>query len=640
MVSRMKKIVALLLILCMCIPVLAGCTTLQGDNDKGANINMFISTFPQSLDPAAVQLSADTAMILSLIYQPLTTINEDGKVKGALAERWYGYYDKWDDVYKMYFVLNETAWSDGIQVTAQDVAYAWKRILSPEMQSPYASLLFPIKNAIAYKSGVKTEDDLGVVAESETLLCVTFEQDYDINLFAEAVSCIALSPLRENIIETAMKNNPKNDPNKKYDRDQDWDKNAAIMVCNGPYKVQGYEEGTKLVLERNQFYYRDPEDDYLDKSVVPYRLTCIYQETTIIGDVAEPIDEFTYQYNKYLAEKCYFLGAFSPSTYEGLKGKITTNRTLSTYTYFFNTKKEVLSDARVRQALSAALDRNEIVKLLGTGMVAATGFVPTGVFDTKAGSDFRKAGGNIYSTTADVNKARELLQSAGVSGGELKLYYLIPWTSLMYSEDDKHKKTKDKVSHYNPYEEIAKYAEQVWEDLGFTVELKGVYAENYLDELSAGNWDVFGIDYSIQSVDAFAWLAPFATKFSGNYVSVSLESETFTPHYTGLEDEDYDKLLESIVYVSDRAKRAEVLHQAEAKLAELCPATALFQYTKSYVASSRIDNLEVTGWYKFFDFTDLRLEDYIEVNSREVKESLEAAERAASYEEAHSIVEE
>ncbi|MDD4125331.1 MAG: ABC transporter substrate-binding protein [Eubacteriales bacterium] len=633
----MKKIVALLLLMCMCIPLFSGCTTLQGDNDKGANISMFITTFPQSLDPAAVQLSADTAMIFSLIYQPLTSINEKGKVEGALAEKWYSYYDKRDELYKMYFVLKETAWSDGIQVTAQDFVYAWKRILSPEMQSPYASLLYPIKNAMNYKSGVMTSDDVGLVAESETLLCITFEYDYDINLFAEAVSCIALVPLRENIVETAIKNNPKNDPDKKYNRDQDWDKNAAIMVCNGSYKVQGYEEGTKLVLERNAFYYRDPEDDYLDKSVVPYRLTCIYQETTIIGNVSEPIDEYTFQYNKYLAGNCYYLGAFTPTIYESLKSQISTNNLLSTYTYYFNTAHEITSDAKTRQALSCALDRTEIVNIMGTGMIAATGFVPTGVFDVKQGSDFRKAGTDIYSTTADVTKAKSLLQQAGVSGGTIKLYYLIPWTSVVYSSLEKHYSVRNMVTNYNPYEEIAKYAKQVWTELGFTVELTGIYAENYQDALSAGEWDVFGIDYVINSVDAFAYLAPFATYYSGNYVSTSLESATFTPHYTGLQSEEYDSLIGSIVYVSNRSERVALLHQAEAKFAELCPATALFQYTKSYVISSKLDNMEVKGWYNYYDFSDLRLDNYIAVNSKEVAESLEAAEYAASADEGKSI---
>ena len=110
----MKKFVALLLVLFVCLPVVAACSTLQGDNDKGATISMYLTDFPQTLDPAAVQLQADTAMIFSLIYQPLTTIDEKGKVKPGLAYEWYSYYDNRDEEYKMYFKLNETMWSDGI----------------------------------------------------------------------------------------------------------------------------------------------------------------------------------------------------------------------------------------------------------------------------------------------------------------------------------------------------------------------------------------------------------------------------------------------------------------------------------------------------------------------------------------------
>ena len=114
----MKKFVALLLVLFVCLPVVAACSTLQGDNDKGATISMYLTDFPQTLDPAAVQLQADTAMIFSLIYQPLTTIDEKGKVKPGLAYEWYSYYDNRDEEYKMYFKLNETMWSDGISVSA------------------------------------------------------------------------------------------------------------------------------------------------------------------------------------------------------------------------------------------------------------------------------------------------------------------------------------------------------------------------------------------------------------------------------------------------------------------------------------------------------------------------------------------
>ncbi len=618
----MKKIVAFILVVCMCAGVLASCTTLHGEDDKGANINVFITTFPQSLDPAAVQYTADTALIFGLIYQPLTAINENGKVVGALAKNWYSYYDDRDEIYKIYFELNETYWSDGIRVQAQHVADAWARILSPEMQSPYASLLFPIRNALAYKSGIKTESDLGVYAESDNLLCVELEQEYDLDLFAEAVSCIALSPIRQQVMEYATSQNKPGSKN--YDRLQDWDKNAAIVLCNGPYRVQGYEEGCKLVLERNNYYYRDAEEDRLDKSVIPFRLTCIFQETTIPQDaqVDSPIDNYTFEYNRYKDGKCFFLGAFNKQTFSDA-GAGNTHDLLSTYTYFFNTKSDVLKNAKTRQALSAALDRNAIVEELGVGYKASAGFVPNGVFAQGRGTDFRGSAGDIYSTSADEAKARSLLSEGGATSGTIRLCYLIPRSADLYTDKLQPKK-ENKVVNYNPYQVIAEHAKQAWEKLGFTVELKGVYPENYHSTLSSGNWDVFGVDFAVNSVDAIAYLAPFATKTSGNEVAISLDSDTFTPHYTGLENAEYDALVEEVIYVSDRAQRYEKLAAIEKMLAELCPATAVFQYTRSYVISGELSKLITDSYYGYYDMHNLRLKNYIEVNAREAEESIAA----------------
>ena len=617
----MKKTVVLLLIVCLCASAFAGCSTLHGEDDKGANISMFLTSFPQSLDPAAVQYTADTAMIFSLIYQPLTAIDEKGNVVGALAESWYSYYDDRDEVYKLYFKLKETYWSDNIRVQAQHVADAWIRILSPETQSPYASLLFPIRNALDYKAGIKTEADLGVYAESDDLLCIELEKEYDIDLFAETVSCIALSPIRLATIEFATSQNKPG--SKGYDRLQDWDKNAAIVLCNGPFRVQGYEEGNKLVLERNNYYYRDPDEDRLDKSVVPFRITCIYQENTLKAPPASTVDNYTYEYNRYVNGETFFLSAFSKDTFASA-GAGNTHDLLSTYTYFFNTNSELLKNAKTRQALSAALDRTAVVNALGVGYKASTGFVPNGVFGADKKTDFRKAAGDIYSATADESKAKQLLSEGGVTSGSLTLCYLVPRSEALYTDKLQGSKKEAYVKQYNPYEIIAEQAKQAWEKLGFTVNLKPVIAESYHETLSSGEWDIFGIDFAVNSVDAMGYLAPFATRTSGNAVSIALDSQSYTPHYTGLENADYDKIIEEAIYVSDRAKRFELLSGAEKLLAELCPATAVFQYTRSYVISDQLSKLITDSWYGYFDLHDLRLKDYIEVNARETEASIAA----------------
>jgi ABC-type oligopeptide transport system substrate-binding subunit len=83
----MKKFTALLLCLILAVSILAGCSSLS-EGEKGAAISVYLSSFPQTLDPAVVQLNSDVDEILGLIFEPLTTIDENGKVVGALAEEW------------------------------------------------------------------------------------------------------------------------------------------------------------------------------------------------------------------------------------------------------------------------------------------------------------------------------------------------------------------------------------------------------------------------------------------------------------------------------------------------------------------------------------------------------------------------
>jgi oligopeptide transport system substrate-binding protein len=203
---NMKKIISLMLCLLMCVSVLASCDSLTED-EKGANVRVYLTDYPYTLDPAVVQLNSDVEQILSLIFEPLTTIDEDGNVKPCLATEWYYDYDEIYQLHKMYFELKETKWSDNRNVTADDVIYAWRRILSPEMDSPYASLLFGIKGARDVKSGVGTIDDLGLAAVDDTLLEVTFEKEYDYDLFAEQVANIHLAPSREDIVTRYEKTN-------------------------------------------------------------------------------------------------------------------------------------------------------------------------------------------------------------------------------------------------------------------------------------------------------------------------------------------------------------------------------------------------------------------------------------------------
>ena len=613
----MKRFISLMLCLLMCVSVLASCDSLS-EEEKGANVRVYLTDYPYTLDPAVVQLNSDVEQILSLIFEPLTTIDEDGEVQPCLATEWYYDYDEIYQLHKMYFELKETSWSDNRAVTADDVIYAWRRILSPEMDSPYASLLFGIKGARDVKSGVGTIDDLGLAAVDDTLLEVTFEQEYDAELFAEQVANIHLAPSREDIVTRYEQNN------------EDWAGSAANIVCNGKFRVQSMDMprekredeqdfsgkfACRLVLERNSYYVRDPEEDALDSEVLPFRITCYYMEgQTDYYPNEHGFTQETFQASRFNAGELYYLSSFDAQTYASYADKLETKQTLNGYAFYFNTTNDLLKDADVRKALSLGLDRTAIANAIGTGEVPATGYVPNGVFDTNKDTDFRTVGGNLYSTGADKAGAEALLKG---KKGTITITYLIPqnnYTVRFYK----------KYINYdsNKYKLAAEAAGKCWEALGFKVEYRGLDPEAYQKALLTRDFQVIGVNVVNGSVDAFSYLAPFAKEYSGAGVAidntVANDQEIFNPHYSNIDDADYSKLMTDALFCTDRAQRASLLHQAETKLNDLCPATMLFWYSRSYIANEdMISGFTTDSWFGYVDFGKLKLDDWREVNESE-----------------------
>ncbi len=634
----MKRVLALALCLCFGVLLLNACGLKEGE--KGAVIQLYLADFPQTLDPALLQGNSDTTQLLSLLFEPLTRMDEDGDVEGALADDWYGEYDTVNQEYAIFFELNESQWSNGTGVTADDVVWAWKRILNPDTESPYAPLLYCIKNAKAIKAGIMTSDDLGITAEDDHLLKVVFEDakdfteeeqeeygiqpyvvdedtfDYACDRFAENVSNIHLSPVSENVVKRYKDYKSEDDRDHIY---QWGDYSAASIVTNGLFKVQSFVAGNRLVLERNG-YYRYDEDNDVDEYVTPYRLSITYYEGQIKYDptTGEGGDtQENYQAQKYNDGTIYMLSRFTKDNYGEYSKDMETASTTNGYAYLFNTR--TITDANVRRGLAAALDREEIVNsVTGTGEVAATGYVPSGVFDTDSDTDFREVGGNTY---AELGNAEELLSG---SRGSYKLIYLIPEDFSRYNSTQFSSKRllEQAVVNYNVYENIANYAVERWGELGISVEAEGLVFSEYEQALKDGDFDIAGYNVIMDSTDALAYLAPYATMYSGRQVAIDLEGAGVTPGYTGLESDEYDALIDKATYTANPEDRAEALHEAERMLDELCPATMLFYYTNSYVASSELSGIGDADYYGCLSLENLKLSDWRTVNSREEAASL------------------
>ncbi len=566
----MKRVLSLLLCAVMLLGTLAGCTTLAKD-DKGMIIDVYLSTEMVDFDPALHYNDNAMVKVFDLIYEGLTNLDEKGKWEKALMDE-YELRGNDEDGWYLLINLKYTRWTDGRSVQAADFVYAWKRILDPEFKSEAAVMLFDIKNARKVKLGDATVDDVGVAAVDTYTLQIDFEKKPDLDKFFTSMASAAFVPLREDVVA----------------RDEDWARQASSIMTNGPFALKELALGEIMRLERNTYYFLSGEDnEALDKFVIPYRLITNYS----YGDAAA-------QLAKFEAGELFYLDEIPLDARAKYKDTAVISDEMATHTYYFNTNNELFADARVRRALSMAIDRNEIVNIV-TYAKAATGLVPYNVFETERGTSFREVGGDVISASADVAGAQALLKEAGVSGGSFTL-------TIRENQVDR---------------AIAEYVKGVWEGLGFKVTIdvpKPARVENqdivaYFDTFTeaylAGDFDVIAVDLQAVTPDAFAALAPFAVSFSGNGVDMATDTYDLYGHVTGYASEEYNALIEAAYTAEDAAARAAALHDAEKQLLADMPVAPLVYLQDAYLVHGDLSGYE-SSYYATRVFNRMKLKNY------------------------------
>lgn len=624
--TMLKRIISLAICLIIVVSAFAGCSAKLEDSDKGAYISMYLTDMVYDLDPANAFANESTLKIVSLLYDNLFVIGENGKLEYSLAESYKITKNEELGEYKMIITLNKAAkWSDNIAVTANDVVYAWKRVLDNEASYDAACLLFDIKNAREAKEADASIDDVAVYALNENEISVEFVGDIDYDQFLRNISSYALVPLREDIVSRAG---------------DDWAKRPSTMVTSGPFKLRtakydpDMEKGeivaiSQMIIERNPYYYRNYTEDAYDKSVKPYQLRINYSMTDeeimaayengeifYVGDiplsvrnsyadkatVTDAPSTHTYVLNENAVIRKYDRGAFS---------ELESNRNV------FNKElvagvdgDKIFADAKVRQALSLAIDREAIANAVVFAK-AASGLVPYTVKDTtnKKADTFRAIGGDIIAPKADLEAAKALLKEAGVKASD----YMFAISVAAY--DDVHM-------------QIASMVAAAWNELGFHVAVNAIDAIDN-DEISkitqeadrtikddvfaeayrAAEFEVAAIDMVSLVNDAYSLLAPFAKAFSGQAMDMTNLSYELTPNKTGYDVEAYNELMEKVLVAKTQAEKAELLHEAEKMLMEDMPVIPVIFNQNAVLVSDELSKVEFTTMGTPF-FTDTKLKDY------------------------------
>ena len=202
---------------------------------------------PPQLD-ANRATDASSNVVLAHVMEGLLGYDIDAQLVPGVAER----YEIREDG-ATFWLREDALWSDGVQVTARDFVFSWKRALDPETASQYAFILYPVKNAEAINRGELPVAMLGVRAVSDRILEVDFERPTP--YFDKLVAYLTYFPVREDFY---------NSTNGRYGADAD------MLLYNGAYVLTDWVHGSTMRWVKNDKYWNRENKGFLDEIHTAY----------------------------------------------------------------------------------------------------------------------------------------------------------------------------------------------------------------------------------------------------------------------------------------------------------------------------------------------------------------------------------
>lgn len=277
------------------------------------------------LDP---RIGADrvSGSVIKMLYEGLMRLDPTGRPVPGIAEQVAILSEG-----KTYtFMLRNSTWSNGKELTAHDFEYAWKKILDPSFPTIFDYLFYPIKNAKAVKLGSLPGDCLGVHAISNNILVV--ELEHPAPYFLELCCLWIYSPLCRDLDAS--------NPGWAYYGDR-------AYVCNGPFTLSKWSRTHGIHLIKNERYW-DKERlaiDQIEMKIIekPQRALQLYDEGKLDW-IGEPISEIPL------------------ANIRRKDPRIITEPVLAVQWFTLNTQNAPFKSSKVRRAFSYALDRKRLIQ--------------------------------------------------------------------------------------------------------------------------------------------------------------------------------------------------------------------------------------------------------------------------------------
>lgn len=423
----MKKHLAFVLALVMLMGcLLSGC----GKNDDAGTgtkaddslLTVAFNLAPSSLDFQSVALSSGGNLTGLFMFDTLVTYDADtGNINPAVAESW-----EWvnDTTLRMH-LRNDVVSHNGFGITAEDVLYMFQR----------GAACAPLAR---YYSKFDAENTKVV-------------NDYTIDIALKAPSSVALKTLAMSCFFIASKQGIEAAGGlEAFARNP--------QAATGPYKFVEWAEGDHILVERNDSYWG--EKGYYKQVNIRFIPD---DSSRLLALQSGDVDAI----NKVLASQTATINSGNASL-------VSYDNQLQMYSVILNCADGPLANAKVRQAMNYAIDRDAALStiLFGQGTVA------DGVFPDGFSLYSAPASGDKW--TCDMDKAKALMVEAGYPDG-------FEMDVVLYENQT--------------YSDIAEYVNNAWASLGIKLNIKISDSGTFFATLGKGEYDAYviansGIDYT------------------------------------------------------------------------------------------------------------------------------------------------
>ena len=509
-------------------------STAGGVNTAGFTVQY--GSNPETLDPA-LNSAIDGANTIITIFEPLLLINENNEVVGGQAESW----ETSEDGLTWTFTMRDgLKWSDGTDLNAKDFEYSFKRMVDPNTAAPYAETCLGMIDGFEEAAGFPDADgnptaepnpDALNVKASDDGKTLTIVLSYPCSYFDKMAAFATMSPVQQATVEA---------------NGDAWCTSPDTFVSNGPYMITDWTPSERIVLSKNPNYVGGWDSSKIVSDTITLLLLedssasyAAYNsgEAQLIKDV--PTDEI-------------------PSLTKAEDGgDFYVDTILGTYYVSLNLQRDAFKDAKVRKALSLAIDRDYVANTIMQGTYsAADSIVGPGIVDE---SGYFHDNGNAPYISADYEanlaEAKKLLEEAGYPNGE-------GYPTIEYSTND--------AGYHVP---LAEYLQQAWGDLGITLTINKMEWSSFTPARRAGEYDVARNGWVMDYNDPSNMLDLFCSGNGNN------DGKYANP--------DFDAAIDAS-RVADSAEHFAQLHKAEDILMEDMGCLPIAYYNDYWLQSSSL----------------------------------------------------